>query len=180
MADERRDGQFGQGQFESMVLPHLDAMVRLARPRRDERHVAEESKMGKVAKSAVAGMTCLVVLVAIDASVPGGIEVVVRSAEASSSTDERPSMTEMTTSFRQMMAQMGGMGGIAIVDKAKTRFPALEVREWNLAVRPELAPRYGAMSTPAIVINGRLEFSKVPGERAFFEGLEALARHDGD
>ena len=67
-----------------------------------------------------------------------------------------------------------------MVDKAKTRFPALEVREWNLAEHPELGPRYGVMATPAIVINGRLEFSKVPREQAFVERLEALARHDGD
>lgn len=31
MADERSGGQFARGEFESTVLPHLDAMVRLAR-----------------------------------------------------------------------------------------------------------------------------------------------------
>lgn len=67
-----------------------------------------------------------------------------------------------------------------MVDKAKTRFPAFEVREWNLAEHPELGPRYGVMATPAIVINGRLEFSRVPKEKAFFERLEAITRHEGD
>lgn len=54
------------------------------------------------------------------------------------------------------------------------------MREWNLAEHPELGPRYGVMATPAIVINGRLEFSKVRGEKAFFERLEAITRHEGD
>jgi len=31
------------------------------------------------------------------------------------------------------------------------------------------------MATPAIVINGRLEFSGVPREQAFLERLEAIA-----
>lgn len=42
------------------------------------------------------------------------------------------------------------------------------------------APGCGVMATPAIVINGRLEFSKVPGEKAFVDRLAALARHDDD
>lgn len=67
-----------------------------------------------------------------------------------------------------------------MVDKAKTRFPALEVREWNLAEHPELGPRYGVMATPAIVINGRLEFSSAPKERAFLERLESIAAGAGE
>lgn len=77
--------------------------------------------MGKVAKRTIAGMTCLVVLGAIDAGVPRGIDVIVRSAEASSSTEEMPPMRDMTTSCSQMMAQMGGMGGMA--PPAKTQPP---------------------------------------------------------
>jgi protein-disulfide isomerase len=53
------------------------------------------------------------------------------------------------------------------------------VREWNLLEHPELGPRYGVMATPAIVINGRLEFSGVPGERALLERLEAIAGRGG-
>lgn len=66
------------------------------------------------------------------------------------------------------------------VDKAKARFPELEVREWNLAENPELGPRYGVMATPAIVVNGRLEFRSLPKEQAFLERLAAIARTDGD
>ena len=59
------------------------------------------------------------------------------------------------------------------VGNAKARFPDLEVREWDLVDHPELGPRYGVMATPAIVINGRLEFHGVPKEHAFLERLEA-------
>ena len=38
----------------------------------------------------------------------------------------------------------------SVVDKARARFPELEVCEWNLAKHPELGPRYGVMATPAI------------------------------
>lgn len=66
------------------------------------------------------------------------------------------------------------------VENAKVRFPDLEVREWDLVDHPELGPRYGVMATPAIVINGRLEFSSVPQERAFLERLEAIAARAGE
>ena len=61
------------------------------------------------------------------------------------------------------------------VDKARERFAGLEVREWNLAEHPELAPRYGVMATPAVIINGRLEFRGVPKKAALLERLEAAA-----
>lgn len=67
-----------------------------------------------------------------------------------------------------------------VVDRARARFPELDVREWNLAEHPELGPRYGVTSAPAIVVNGRLEFRGVPGEQAFLERLAAIARADGD
>jgi len=67
-----------------------------------------------------------------------------------------------------------------VVGKAKARFPDLEVREWDLAEHPELGPRYGVMATPAIAINGRLEFRGVPKEQAFLERLAAAARLDAD
>lgn len=62
-----------------------------------------------------------------------------------------------------------------MVEKAKAHFPNLEVREWNLVEHPALGPRYGVMATPAIVVNGRLEFSGVPKERVFLERLAAIA-----
>lgn len=67
-----------------------------------------------------------------------------------------------------------------MVEKARARFPNLEVREWNLVEHPELGPRYGVMATPAIVVNGRLEFGGVPREPAFLQRLEAIAARTGD
>lgn len=60
------------------------------------------------------------------------------------------------------------------------RFPGLEVREWDLAEHPELAPRYGVMAAPAIIINGQLEFSGVPREQAFLERLETAVARSGE
>jgi hypothetical protein len=68
----------------------------------------------------------------------------------------------------------------SVVDASKARFPELEVREWNLAEHPEFGPRYGVMVTPAIVVNGRLEFRGVPKVQALVDRLAAIARADGD
>ena len=68
----------------------------------------------------------------------------------------------------------------SVMDKAKAQFPELEVLEWNLADHPELGPRHGVMTTPAIVVNGRLEFRSLPKEHAFLERLALIAMSDGD
>ncbi len=67
-----------------------------------------------------------------------------------------------------------------MVQHAKARFPGLEVRESDLLEHPELGPRYGVTATPAIVINGRLEFSGVPREQAFLKRLESIAARAGE
>lgn len=54
------------------------------------------------------------------------------------------------------------------------------MRERDLLEHPELGPRYGVMASPAIVINGRLEFSGVPREQAFLKRLEAVAAGAGE
>jgi len=38
----------------------------------------------------------------------------------------------------------------------------VQVREVNIAENPNLAINYGIMSTPAIIINGKLEFTSTP------------------
>ena len=65
------------------------------------------------------------------------------------------------------------------VETAKARFTDLAVREWSLAEHPELGPRYGVMATPAIVINGRLEFRSVPKEAALLARLEESRKRAG-
>jgi hypothetical protein len=62
------------------------------------------------------------------------------------------------------------------VEVAKARFPEIDVREWDIFAHPELGPRYGVVSTPAVVINGRLAFRGVPTEHALIERLEAARR----
>ena len=66
----------------------------------------------------------------------------------------------------------------SVLDKAKAQFAELEVTEWSLAEHPALGPRYGVMATPAIVINGRLEFRSIPKEQAFLDRLAAIAKAD--
>jgi hypothetical protein len=65
------------------------------------------------------------------------------------------------------------------VEAAKSRFPDVAVREWNLVEHPELGPRYGVMATPAIAINGRLEFRGVPKEAALLARLEEVRQRPG-
>lgn len=62
-----------------------------------------------------------------------------------------------------------------LIEKAKDRFPQIQLREVNLGDHPEVALRYGVFSTPALVINGRLEFTGVPKERKLLERLHVLA-----
>ena len=66
----------------------------------------------------------------------------------------------------------------SVMEKAKAQFADLEVREWNLAEHPELGPRYGVTTAPAIVVNGRLEFRSVPADRTLRERLATIARTD--
>lgn len=64
------------------------------------------------------------------------------------------------------------------IAKARDRFPDLELREVNLTDHPEVALRYGVLSTPALMINGRLEFTAVPKEAKLLARLNALT-HSG-
>ncbi len=61
------------------------------------------------------------------------------------------------------------------MEDARGEFPDLQIEEINAAVHPEVAVKYGVMSTPAIAINGRLEFSGVPREDALRARLRAAA-----
>ena len=40
----------------------------------------------------------------------------------------------------------------------------ITVKEINIIENPEIAVKYGVFSTPAIIINGKLEFNLVPSE----------------
>ena len=47
--------------------------------------------------------------------------------------------------------------------------------EVDITQQPEVAVRYRVVSTPAIAINGRLEFRGVPREDALLERLRAVS-----
>ena len=67
-----------------------------------------------------------------------------------------------------------------MVERAKARFPELEIREWSLAEHPELGPRYGVIAAPAIIVNGRLEFRSVPTDEVFLDRLAAIMSTNDD
>ncbi len=60
------------------------------------------------------------------------------------------------------------------LEKAKEEFPEVSFHEVDLTEHPEVAVKYGVMATPALVINGRLEFIGVPQEKQLKARLEAL------
>lgn len=53
--------------------------------------------------------------------------------------------------------------------------PDIRVEEINVAANPAVAVKYRVISTPAIVINGKLEFTGVPREEALLAHLRAAA-----
>lgn len=63
----------------------------------------------------------------------------------------------------------------ALREKEKSQLPDVQVEEIDVAASPAVAVKYGVMSTPAIVINGKLEFTGVPRG----ESLLARLRSEG-
>ncbi len=61
-----------------------------------------------------------------------------------------------------------------LIEKAKTEVPDIEVEEIDVAANPAVAVKYRVMSTPAIAINGTLEFTGVPREDALLARLRAV------
>jgi len=60
-----------------------------------------------------------------------------------------------------------------LIEKLKRQVPDIHVEEIDVAANPAIAVKYRVMSTPAIAINGRLEFQGVPAERALLARLRA-------
>jgi len=40
----------------------------------------------------------------------------------------------------------------------------IDIKEINIAENPDIAVKYGIMSTPALIINGKLAFTSAPSE----------------
>jgi protein-disulfide isomerase len=63
----------------------------------------------------------------------------------------------------------------ALIDKTRGAVPDVHVEEVDVAANPAVAVKYRVMSTPAIAINGKLEFTGVPREEALAARLQAAA-----
>lgn len=59
------------------------------------------------------------------------------------------------------------------IEKAKTEVPDIQVEEIDVAANPAVAVKYRVMSTPAIAINGKLEFTGVPRAEALLARLRS-------
>lgn len=58
-----------------------------------------------------------------------------------------------------------------VFDLAKDRIPNLRVKITDITDEPEAIIKYGILTTPAIVIDGVLEFTKVPKEQELLKKL---------
>lgn len=67
----------------------------------------------------------------------------------------------------------------ALIMRALGSFPDLDWEEIDLTECPELASHYGIMSVPAVVIDGKLEFTGVPKERALKDRLQSATEKEG-
>ncbi len=64
---------------------------------------------------------------------------------------------------------------VELIANASKMFPDVYLEEVDVSRRPEVAVKYGVMSTPAIAINGELAFTGVPREEALAARLQAAA-----
>jgi hypothetical protein len=63
-----------------------------------------------------------------------------------------------------------------LIEEARSSLPDLELEEVDITERPEVAVKYRIMSTPAIAINGKLEFLGIPAARALLDRLREAGR----
>ena len=63
-----------------------------------------------------------------------------------------------------------------MIERARAQIPDIDLAEVDVLADPAVAVKYLVMSTPAIAINGELEFTGVPREDALLERLRAVAR----
>ena len=61
------------------------------------------------------------------------------------------------------------------IDEVREGLAGIEFEEVDVTEHPEVAVKYGVMATPAIAINGWLEFSGVPHQDALRARLRAAA-----
>lgn len=66
-----------------------------------------------------------------------------------------------------------------VIEKVQADIGELEVRERPVAEHPDLVAEHGIMSTPAVVIDGRMVLRGVPSEEELADAIE-LARGTSD
>lgn len=64
---------------------------------------------------------------------------------------------------------------VGLIERAKSQVPDVQVEEIDVAANPAVGVKYRVMSTPAIAINGKLEFTGVPREEALLARLRCAA-----
>lgn len=52
-----------------------------------------------------------------------------------------------------------------------------EVQEIDISQQPDAIQQYGVVTTPSLVINGRLEFSGIPKAGKLMKRLKKIQRH---
>ena len=65
-----------------------------------------------------------------------------------------------------------------LIEKARNQVPNIQIEDIDVAGNPAVAVKYRVMATPAIAINGKLEFTAVPREDALLARLRGAA--DGE
>lgn len=86
-------------------------------------------------------------------------------------------MTATPTTRVQVLSTPGCAGcarAKELVAEVLAALPGLDWQEIDLTEHPEVAARYGVMSVPAVVIDGRLEFTSVPKRDELRRRLIAL------
>ncbi len=58
-----------------------------------------------------------------------------------------------------------------LIERVKSQISDIQVEEIDVAANPTVGVKYRVMSTPAIAINGTLEFTGVPREEALLARL---------
>ncbi len=58
-----------------------------------------------------------------------------------------------------------------IIDKIKPDYPGMMMEEINIIEHPEILEKYRVLSSPGVVINGKLEYSGGLDEASFRESL---------
>ncbi len=60
-----------------------------------------------------------------------------------------------------------------MIAQLRQAYPQVALREVDLVAHPEVAVKYGVLSTPAITINGELAWEGILSAQVFRERLEA-------